>query len=193
MSSTLPPTIRVESPLAGLGSADPLIRYEDTTVREGPQRGHINLRGNAHDESFTDAVRRVIGVALPVAANTARSAGDCTVCWLCPNEWLMMCAPDEEDLLVQTLRDRLRSHFASVVQISGGQTIFAFEGDTARELIAKGCPLDLHPRVFSVGQCAQTHLAKAPVLLRPTPGGIELVVRRSFADYLWRWLERAAQ
>jgi sarcosine oxidase subunit gamma len=52
--------------------------------------------------------------------------------------------------------------------------------------------LDLHPRVFTIGQCAQTHVAKVPVLLRPIAGGIELVVRRSFADSLWQWLETAA-
>ena len=63
-----------------------------------------------------------------------------------------------------------------------------------RDLLAKGCPVDLHPSVFDVGQCAQSHLAKAPILLRqvdrePT---FEIIVRRSFADYFWTWLEDAA-
>ncbi len=63
-----------------------------------------------------------------------------------------------------------------------------------RELLAKGCPLDLHPRVFDVGQCAQSHLAKAPILIRQLDRepAFEIVVRRSFADYLWVWLEDAA-
>ena len=63
-----------------------------------------------------------------------------------------------------------------------------------RELLAKGCPLDLHPRAFDVGQCAQSHLAKAPILIRQLDRepSFEIVVRRSFADYFWLWLEDAA-
>ena len=45
-----------------------------------------------------------------------------------------------------------------------------------------------------MGACAQTRLAKAPVLVRRLDdgGAYEIVVRRSFADYLWLWLEDAA-
>jgi len=55
--------------------------------------------------------------------------------------------------------------------------------------------LDLHPRAFPVGHCAQTHFAHAGALIclwdeRPA---FELVVRRSFADYLWQWLLTAAR
>ena len=69
-------------------------------------------------------------------------------------------------------------------------------GPKARDVIAKGCPLDLHPRVFGgVGHCAQSHLAKTTVILHQvseTPG-FDLYTRRSFSDYLWRWLEDAGR
>jgi sarcosine oxidase subunit gamma len=130
---------------------------------------------------------------LPLSPNSTQESGERTVCWLCPSEWLITCSGDDEQPLASQLREGLRSLFASVVQIGGGQTVFCLEGAGARELLAKGCPLDLHPRVFTIGQCAQTHVAKTSVLLRPTAGGIELVVRRSFADYLWQWLEAAAE
>jgi sarcosine oxidase subunit gamma len=53
--------------------------------------------------------------------------------------------------------------------------------------------LDLHPGVFAVGDCAQSGLAKANVVLalvddKPT---FMVVVRRSFSDYLYRWLAHA--
>jgi sarcosine oxidase subunit gamma len=68
-------------------------------------------------------------------------------------------------------------------------------GAAARRLLTKGCTLDLHPGVFGPGQCAQTGLAKAGVLIRPLPdnSGYDLIVRRSFADYLWQWLLRAGR
>jgi sarcosine oxidase subunit gamma len=60
--------------------------------------------------------------------------------------------------------------------------------------LAKGCTLDFHPRVFRPGTCAQSGLAKANVLIRlgDDPDSFDVVVRRSFADYLLRWLRHAA-
>ena len=74
--------------------------------------------------------------------------------------------------------------------ISSGQTIIRLRGPRARDLLNKGCPLDLHPRVFGAGQCAQSHIGKSNALIiqvDDTPT-YDIIVRRSFADYLARWL-----
>ena len=65
----------------------------------------------------------------------------------------------------------------------------------ARDLLAKGCTLDLHPDEFKAGECAQTGLAKANVLIAriAAPEGFELLVRRTFADYLVQWLHHAGR
>jgi sarcosine oxidase subunit gamma len=78
--------------------------------------------------------------------------------------------------------------------VSGGQTVLVLSGEHARDVLANGCPLDLRPHAVGTGWCAQSHIAKAPVMIRlvddvPT---FEIVVRRSFADYLWTWLCDAA-
>jgi sarcosine oxidase subunit gamma len=61
-------------------------------------------------------------------------------------------------------------------------------------LLATDCPLDLHAREFKAGQCAQTRLAKATMTLSPLAdeAGFEVIIRRSFADYLLLWLQDAA-
>ena len=61
-------------------------------------------------------------------------------------------------------------------------------------MLAKGCPLDLHPLVFRPGDCAQTLLAKANIIIRcvDDSSSYELIVRRSFADYAALWLHDAA-
>ncbi len=58
----------------------------------------------------------------------------------------------------------------------------------------RGVSLDLHPRAFRVGQCAQTGLSRANVLLHLTDDAptFEVYVLKSFSDYLWRWLEKVA-
>ena len=73
-------------------------------------------------------------------------------------------------------------------------------GQGSHDVIAVGCPLELHPRNFTAGQCAQSHCAKALMTLHQladdeAAGGpvYDLYVLNSFADYLWRWLEDAAR
>ena len=71
----------------------------------------------------------------------------------------------------------------------------ARHAEVARDLLAKGCTLDLHPRAFKVGACAQTGLARAGAILHlvdeaPT---FEITILRSFADYMWVWLADAAE
>jgi sarcosine oxidase subunit gamma len=156
--------------------------------------GHLNLRGDPHDARFVAAVRAVLGVAPPITANMVNEAQRNTVYWLGPDEWLVV-TPRERRLPVESgLRSALRGLRFALTDISGGQTVVVLRGDPVRDLLAKGCPLDLHPRVFDTGQCAQSHLAKTPILLRPLGGepSFEIIVRRSFADYFWLWLEDAA-
>ena len=84
---------------------------------------------------------------------------------------------------------------AAVIDLSESRAVIAVSGVRARDLLSKGCTLDLHPRAFPVGTCAQTVLARASVLVHlvdDTPT-FEITILRSFADYLWTWLADAAR
>ena len=55
-----------------------------------------------------------------------------------------------------------------------------------------GCSIDLHPRVFGVGDCAQTVLAHAPVVVWRRESDFWILVRASFAGHLAAWLADSA-
>ena len=155
--------------------------------------GHVNLRGDGTDEAFQAGVESVVGTRAPIEPNTVSRVGDTLIAWLGPDEWLVISPPDIKDGLSAKLEETLTGLHVSVNDISGGQTIIRLRGTHARDLLSKGCPLDLHPRVFGAGQCAQSHIAKSNALIiqvddRPT---YDVIVRRSFADYLARWLNHA--
>jgi sarcosine oxidase, subunit gamma len=83
----------------------------------------------------------------------------------------------------------------TVVDVSAQRTTVALRGEHALDLLAGGCALDLHPRVFGRGAAAQTLLGQAGVLLMAlddTGTHYQLVVRSSFAGYLTAWLLDAA-
>jgi len=83
--------------------------------------------------------------------------------------------------------------FATLTDVSSAQTVIEIQGANAVDALAKGTPFDLHPWEFPLGACAQTILAKAAVVIqRVSNDTFHVIVRRSFADYLWRWLEDAA-
>lgn len=154
--------------------------------------GHINLRGDPAEARFAKAAESALGVALPVAANTTAIVGDTVVYWLGPDEWLVVAPGDRERSIADALRTALGGVHSSVTVVSGGQAVLVLRGAHVRDLLAKGCPLDLHSPAFRAGACAQTHVAKAGVLLRPlADDAIEVIVRRSFLDYLWSWMQVA--
>ncbi len=160
-------------------------------VSEPAGLAHINLRGDPGDAAFLAAVKGVLGAELPLAANTTAAAGEHTVCWLGPDEWLVVSTADSATV-AKALQGALGDLFSSVTEIGGGNAVMVLRGAGVRELLARDCPLDLHPRELGPGRCAQTRLAKAAVLLRPLDdGALELVVRRSFVSYLRLWFERA--
>lgn len=162
---------------------------------ESPHRCQIDLRGNIGDPAFADAVARVIGCGLPTTPNRTASGNGLTAFWLGPDEWLVVGPPGREAELAPALKQALAGQHAAVVDVSEARTVVVVAGRNARDVLLKGTPLDLHPRSFQPGHCAQTGLSKANVLIHQLDASprYELYVLNSFADYLWNWMERAAQ
>ena len=187
-----------QSPLSRFfGMVGAAIRAEDAAVviSERPFLGHLNLRGDPEDAGFTSAAASVLGLALPTEPNTAAVNGEMLALWLGPDEWLVVTPPSAQTRLLETFEVALDGKHAAVTDVTGGQTVITLSGPRARDVLAKGCPLDLHPAVFRPGHCAQTLVAKANVTIRCVDDSpaFELIVRRSFAEYMALWLHDAAQ
>ena len=112
----------------------------------------------------------------PLAPNTV--AGPAI--WLGPDEWLVL-GGREEDF----------SDLPAAVDVSANRVCLELSGAGAAEVLSRGCALDLHPSVFPPGQCAQTLVARAQVILYRTEDAFRLLVRPSLADYLRAWLRDA--
>jgi sarcosine oxidase subunit gamma len=161
--------------------------------------GKIELRGDPGERTFMTAVGRALDLLLPGEPNSTAARGGLTALWLGPDAWLLTCPPDETLQLAGGLRTALADVHAAITDVSDGRVALRLAGPSARDVLAKGCPLDLHPRVFAAGTCAQSLLAKASVLFHlldddarrgPT---FDLYIARSFAHYLFAWLEDAGR
>lgn len=185
------------SPLAG--AADRLAaatRSSGGAVRlaELPFLAQVNVRLDGKGAA-ADAVALALGLPLPLEPNTVVRAGELTALWLGPDEWLVVGPSGTQRDLESRIRAATGDEPVSVTDVSAQRTTLLVAGERAHDLLAHGCPLDLHPRAFGPGRCAQTTLARAQVVLvaRDEPGtGFWVLVRSSFAGYLTDWLLDAA-
>ena len=189
-----------QSPLSHLGlaarGAPERAPEHGVSLAERPFRTVITLRGQADEAGFAEAIGRIAGLGLPrrVGEVTGDPEGREILC-LGPDEWWLTAAADESDDLVRALDEATANLFAQVVDTSDNWSALELAGPRARDVLAKACTLDLHPRSFGPGRCAQSLLAKSPMILQQlddTPC-FRLYVRRSFADYAWRWLSDAGR
>ncbi len=174
-------------------------------MTERPHRAIVNLRLDPGNTEALAAFETAFGFALPIAANDTAGDADTIALWLGPDEWWLVepgPEPEAGPKLAENLRAALTEHFAAVTEVGESRTCIRVSGPRTRALLQKGCPLDLHPRAFATGACAQSILAKAGVTLhlftdeseeQAGAGGpvFDIYVLRSFAEYLWVWLEDA--
>jgi sarcosine oxidase, subunit gamma len=180
-----------ESPLAALARSHAESGF---TLRERPFLELATVRGNARDPEFVAAVERGANVTLPIGANTVASGETYHALWLGPDEWLLQSTSARDPTLEATLRPLFSKMHAAVVDVSSAWTVMELAGTRVRDVIRAGCPLDLHPRVFGTGQCAQSHFFKAAIVLRPLAADtFEAILRRSHAEYAVRMLIDAAE
>ncbi|MDH6125496.1 sarcosine oxidase subunit gamma family protein [Kitasatospora sp. GP82] len=158
-------------------------------LREIPFLTQLNLR-LAPGGGAAARVAEVLGAALPTEPNTVTDSGDLRLLWLGPDEWLIVgpdgAAPDTEG----RIRTALPGEHACLVDVSANRTTLELSGPGARTVLEKGCALDLHPRAFTPGRCAQTLVSKVNVVLDQLDAEprYRLLVRGSFARYLADWL-----
>ncbi|MDZ7840317.1 MAG: sarcosine oxidase subunit gamma family protein [Gammaproteobacteria bacterium] len=171
-------------PLAGLPVPNGGITMEDRGFL-----GKVNLRGDAANGGFATAAGEVLHCALPVEPNTVTSGGDFTVFWLGPDEWQIHCPEDARHALVRGLQQALAGQHSAVVDVSDYYVVARLSGDRTLEVLSKGAPIDLHPRAFPIGTCAQTRFGHATILLHKLEENmVDLQVRWSFAEYVWCYI-----
>lgn len=135
------------------------------------------------------------GVPLPLEPNRVAVMRSLRTLWLGPDEWLVTAPEGEAPDLRGRLTRALGARQATVTDLSASRAIIEIAGTHARTLLEKGCGLDLHPRAFAPGHCAQTLFAKLPVVIDQVGAApsYRLFVRRSAARWLCEWLIDAAE
>jgi sarcosine oxidase subunit gamma len=136
-----------------------------------------------------------LGSALPTAPNTWVPTGTGRAVWLGPDEWLLSSTTETPEELEARVRAAVLPLGGSAADVSAQRIGLRLTGARVRDVLARGCSIDLHPRVFGRGSSAQTMLGQAGVVLLALSDAADdfvVLVRSSFAGYLADWLLDAA-
>ena len=150
--------------------------------------GHLVIRASFDDKSFQTAIKSVTGLKLPTAALSSNENKEFCINWISPDEVLLL-VPEKTEFEVESkLRETMQGHFA-IVNVTGGQTLLELSGERAESILKKSSSYDIHPNNFPVGKVVTTVFAKSQAIIRRTgENSFQLIVRRSFSDYLWKWI-----
>jgi sarcosine oxidase subunit gamma len=188
-------TLIRRSPLQGIDSR--FAELPDTArIAEEPFVAMVDLWVDPAGPGAAAAAEALGLEALPTEPTTITTGGDVEVVWFGPQEWLVTSASGDGEDIESRLRERITAHGGAAVDVSAQRTTLRITGAHARDVLAKGCSLDLHPTVFGPGRAAQTMLGQAAVVLIPlSDDGTDyrVLVRSSFARYLAEWLIDAAE
>jgi sarcosine oxidase, subunit gamma len=136
-----------------------------------------------------------LGTHLPPVPNTWTPSGAGRAIWLGPDEWLLTSPTEAPEELEARVRAAVLPLGGTAADVSAQRVGLRLTGPRAHDVLAKGCSIDLHPRIIPRGRSAQTTLAQASVVLLALSDAGEdylVLVRSSFAGYLADWLLDAA-
>jgi len=116
-------------------------------------------------------IESALGVSWPRTTGTI-ARGRTDVLCIGPTDWLVLADNTDADAILRKWFDE------------------ALEGTSFR---ATNVSLDLHPPIFPPGRVLRTRFAGMPVIIRCSgTSTFELIVARSYIDYLNLWLDDAA-
>ena len=173
------------------------VELQDVALTELTFLRHVNIRFQPDDAEVVRKFQRLFGFDVPQVPNTFIVHEENLCAWLGPDEWLLVTPDHRKETLDHAVTEFASGdEFVTCVEISSAQTMIRLTGPKSADLLSRGVAYDLHPRHFAPGCCVQTMLAKTAVTLLAQVADkitIDVIVRRSFADHLWRWLVDAGQ
>jgi len=173
---------------------------QGVTITELPVIGLLLLRTRTEQQAMSSALESTLSLDVPgvlsvsTAEKASRNVGE-TSCirWMAPDEWLLSCPLQDAFDIENKLRESMGDVSMAIANVSGGYTMLELQGVNANDVLKKSTGYDVHPSNFWPGKVVNTVFAKAQVTMRCIEiDQYELIIRRSFADYVWHWIQVAS-
>lgn len=159
-------------------------------MSELTHQGKLNIRC---DKNLHKTLTKLVGIETHLENNRFSATASRYAIWLSPDEILILTQAGEEIGLATQITAAAKGAHMAVNDITDAMTSLHLTGASVRQMLAKGCAIDLHKDHFKAGDCAQTTLSHAGVtLLALGDDEMILLCRTSFTDYVVAYLCDAA-
>ncbi len=166
-------------------------RGQGVLIEAAPERVLILAKGNPKDTGFIAPIQKVLELKLPLVAGQTNDNGKIRVLWVGPDRWLVKAPCSTHSELVFKMSAAVPS--SALNDVTHGRATLRLKGEDVRNILAAGCPLDLHPSHFKTGQCALTLLGHLNIIIDCFCNDtFEVTVTRSYAEELVNWITRNA-
>lgn len=153
----------------------------------------ITLRGDLSSAPLKTAVSAAVGLDIPAQrkVNHGPKGG---VAWMSPDELLLLVDYDKADTITAEISMALAGEHHMAVNVSDARAVFTIEGKGAREVLAKGAPVDMSQGVFEIGEIRRSRIGQLAAAFWTLDGEtFEVVCFRSVGGFMFDWLTNAAR
>jgi len=155
----------------------------------------LNIRGKANNKDFTSSVGKILGIILPIEVGSIVSKEHISVITTGPSEWLIISNNKVnnnyklENILFESIS---KNNLGAVTNITDQFTVFSLTGSNVSEILSKSSPFDFDRLQNNFS--AQTLLNNIDItIIKKDNKNVDLLVRRSFSNHLWSWLNDSAK
>jgi heterotetrameric sarcosine oxidase gamma subunit len=138
-----------------------------------------------------ERIARERGLRLPALGCAALASEQLTLS-VRPERWLLLASPAPPGAAAQ-LWHTACAPAGTALELSCALSALHLAGPAVREMLVRGCRLDLDPHAFPPGAAAATIIAQVSVILAALPSGMLLLTPSSTARHLRAWLRSTAQ
>ena len=145
------------------------------------------LQINGTPPGAMTGLRSALELEADPQANHALAGPDVTLLWTGADQWLAVSSRQSVEVLGNAVRAGLGGADSTFTDLSHARTVVRVGGAMARDLIAKGCPLDVDALV--PGDSASSMLGSFNVIIHcRAKDSFDFYVFRSFGLAMWEWL-----
>ena len=149
----------------------------------------VTLKADLSNKTTRTTLKKVLGTTVPAERKISNG-----VAWMAPDELLIM-VPDGTPpaALIDQLHATIKATTLAV-DVSDARAVFTLKGNNAREVLAKGAPVDMSKDAFVFGDIRRTRLGQVAVAFwMEADDEFTLVCFASLRQFMFEWLVNAAQ
>ena len=133
---------------------------------------------------------QVDGLEIPVQNSKVASNKETRILWNAPRTWLII---SKKENIIDNIKEKFSDKNFAITDISHSRAVIQIKGLQAREVLKKGCPINLNE--FDTNNCAGTVFHGISIvidLVDNNPDTFNLLTLRSFGESFYHHITDAA-